>query len=282
MYISRKQRALIKTKVHPACVLTSNYLGTDLQKLLQYHSEYFARRYHPIRHFLPEHKNFRHPIWLTILFNAYIKRFGYAKKLRPKNWIFYGNLLLTRYGHKKQRKERKRKRERERERKRRERQSKRRNRSEKPVFNETLNETHKKTDKDCTIVLESSSSNSVEQSLENNCENQHVETTVAENHNQNDDTVTRELPKEISDSDKNTSNEKDSADDGDDEFGDETVDNIWNLDIQEVAALITESGNDENQLIEGINHCFAILLTSCVELFLQFFFCLFHANFSSR
>lgn len=253
MYISKKQRAKINNLIKPFYI-TSNYLETGLQSLLKFYSNYFARRRYPIQHFLPKFSNYRDTYRLTILFNAYNKKYGYAKKIRPITWIFYGDILLTKYGHKKKRKELKRKRKK----KRRQKHSTRRNQSEKSiaavVVVNAINESHKNDDKDkITIVLESSSSNSIEQSLDENHQNpveenaQQIETSTnhSENENENEnDTVTIELPKE---------NHSDGNVDGkDDEFDDEPVDNIWNLDIQEVAALITENGNDENQLTEGM------------------------------
>lgn len=245
MEISRKQRAKINKVIKPFYI-TSNYLGTGLKGLLIFYSDYFARRRYPIQHFLPKFSSYRDR--LTILFNAHNKKFGYASKRRPVTWKFYGYQLSTKYGHKKERKELKRKRKKERER--RQKLSIRRNRSEKqqPVVVNALNESHKN-DKieDGTILLESSSSNSVEQNLDETHQNsveknvQQIETST--NHNGND-TVTIGLPKE------NYSYAN--VDTNDDEFDDEQVDNIWDLDIQEVAALITENGNDEKQLTEGM------------------------------
>lgn len=104
-------------------------------------------------------------------------------------------------------------------------------------------------------MLEFSALNIVEQNPDENHQNQknHIEKDAAQQsdqlakHNGNE-TVTIELPNENhSDADENVINTKD------DEFNDEPVDNIWNLDIQEVAALITENGkDDEKQLTEGI------------------------------
>lgn len=242
MYISRKQRANINNVLKPF-YLTSNYLDTGLQSLLNFYSKYFARRRFPIQHFLPKYSN---PTRLTILFNAYNKKYGYAKKRRPVTWIFYGDILLTKYGHKKQRKELKRKRKKRR--KRRQKNSTRRNQPEKSIVVNALNESHKKDSSD-SIVVESSASKSVEQNPDVENDQNHSEKDAQQiekspNHN-GSDTVTIESRKEHH-SDANVINTKD------DEFNDEPVDNIWNLDIQEVAALITENGNDdEKQLTEG-------------------------------
>lgn len=257
MYISKKQRANINNVLKPF-YLTSNYLDTGLQSLLNFYAKYFARRRYPIQHFLPKYANCRDTYRLTILFSAYNKKYGYAKKRRPATWIFYGDILLTKYGHKKQRKELKRKRKKKR--KRRQKKSTHHNQSEKSIVVNALNESHKNDDNNERISeLESSASNSVEQNPDENHQNHRsTENDDAQqpdektaNHNENE-TVTIDVPEE-NDSDANVSNTKD------DEFSDEPVDNIWNLDIQEVAALITENGNDdEKQLTEGIksNKCF--------------------------
>lgn len=249
MYISRKQRANINNVLKPF-YLTSNYLDTGLQSLLNFYSKYFARRRYPIQHFLPKYSNCRETYRLTILYNAYNKKYGYAKKRRPVTWIFYGDILLTKYGHKKQRKELKRKRKKKRERS--QKTSARRNQSEKPVDVNALNESHKNHNNDSIVVLESSASNSVQQNPDENHENHNEEDAQkiekSTNHNGND-AVTIELPNE-NQSDANVLGAEDTKDD---EFNDEPVDNIWNLDIQEVAALITENGNDdEKQLTEGM------------------------------
>lgn len=256
MYISRKQRAIINSAVKPFYI-TSNYLGTGLQNLLKFYSKYFARRRCLVQHFLPTYKNCRDTYHLSILFNAYNKKGGYAKKCRPTTWIFYRNVLLTKYGHKKQKKELKQKRKKER--KRRQKQSTRVNRSEKSP--NPLNELHKKANADCVIVLESSSSNGAEanskENQENHAEKNDQQTEILANHNENE-TVTAELT---------NAKQSDEIAGKEIEFGDETVDNIWNLDIQEVAALITESVNDEKQLNEGISLCTHTLICfSIVEL----------------
>lgn len=241
MYISKKLRARINAAVQPYYI-TTNYLGSDLEKLLILYSKYFARcRYH-IRHFQPKYK-LCGDLSLVILFNAFKKKYGYDNGIRPINWVFYGNILLTKYGYKKQRKEQKllrRKRKRERKRRQKE-QSTRHNQTKKSV-DDASNETHKKAEKNGVIILEPSLSNRREQDPEKTLKNHADGKPTNENEN---DTLTAELSKEntTADTDTNT-NEKV------DEFDDETVDNIWNLDIQEVAALITESGNDEKQLTD--------------------------------
>lgn len=243
MYITRRQRARINKVLKPF-YLTSNYLETGLQSLVKFYAKYFAERRYPIRYFLPKFSSYRETYRLTILFNAYNRKYGYAKRRRPETWLFYGDKLLTKYGHKKKRIELKRKRRRRR--KLREKQFLRRNRAaqKSAVVHNLSIESHKNdTNKDNIIILESSSSsNCIEQNpIEENAQQIKIS---APNYNENIDAVTIELPKE-SHSDANVNTR-------DDEFGDEPVDNIWNLDIQEVAALITENGNDENQLTEGM------------------------------
>lgn len=248
MYISRRQRANINNVLKPF-YLTSNYLDTGIESLLNFYAKYFARRRHPIQHFLPKYSNCHDTYRLTILYNAYNKKYGYARKRSPTTWIFYGDIVLTKYGHKKQRKELKRKRKKRR--KRRQKNSNRHNQLEKPAGVNAPNESHKEDNNDPTIESESESSalasNSVEQNLDG-IHRDHIENDAPQieksPNNDGSGTVTTELPEENR-SDANVSTKED-------ELSDEPVDNIWNLDIQEVAALTTENGNDENQLTEGM------------------------------
>lgn len=108
MRISNKQRAIINSAVKPFKI-TSNYLGTGLQNLIKYYTKYFTKRRFTIVHLLPAYKKLNSHI-LTVLFNTYLPKGGYAKKRRPLTWRFYGNILLTKYGRRKQRKEQKKKR----------------------------------------------------------------------------------------------------------------------------------------------------------------------------
>lgn len=221
-------------------------MDTGIQSLLNYYSKFFARRRHPIRHFLPKFSSCHDTYRLTLLHNAYNKKYGYAKKRPPTTWIFYGDTLLTKYGHKKQRKELKRKRKKRR--KRRQKNSNRHNQSERPAVVHASNESHKKDNNDPKIESESPAlalvSNDVEQNLgetqRDHIENDEQQIEKSPNNN-GSGTVTTELPEEIrSDANANTK---------EDELCDEPVDNIWNLDIQEVAALITENGNDDEKLL---------------------------------
>lgn len=249
MYISKRQRANINNVLKPF-YLTSNYLDTGIQSLLNFYSKYFARRRHPIQHFLPKYSNCHDTYRLTILYNAYNKKYGYAKRRRPTTWIFYGDILLTKYGHKKQRKELKRKRKKRR--KRRQKNSNHRTQTEKPAVANASNESHKIDNNDRINESEESASASASKSVEQNLDENHRDhidneapLTESSPNNNGNDTVTVELPEEShSDAIRNTK---------EDEFSDEPVDNIWNLDIQEVAALITENGNDdEKQPNEGM------------------------------
>lgn len=237
MYISRKQRANINNVLKPF-YLTSNYLDTGIQSLLNFYAKYFARRRYPIQHFLPKYSNCRDTYRLTILFNAYNKKYGYAKKHRPTTWTFYGDILLTKYGHKKQRKELKRKRKKKR--KRHQKNSERRKKSEKQAA--AYNQLHKNDNNDSLIEVDASTSasNSVEQDLVKSHQNHIVNDGQQIEKSPNGcEPVTFELPKDANASTK------------DDEFNDEPDDNIWDLDIQEVAALITENGKDDEKQPNG-------------------------------
>lgn len=235
MYISKKQRAIINAAVKPFYI-TSNYLGAGLQNLLKFYSKYFAQLRYNIVHYSPTYKNYRHRHYLTVASNAFVRKGGYAKKRRPDTWTFYGNILLTKYGQKKQKQELKRRRKRAR------RQKKANNKKQQNAPNKS---THKLNDKECIIISESSTSNPNDVAKnpqnvdEKRCANEEVSKPADEI--ATDDTQKSDLSHENC-SDSNA---------GKDDYDDETVDNIWNLDIQEVAALITESGNDDNQLSES-------------------------------
>ncbi|XP_031631144.1 uncharacterized protein LOC116345684 [Contarinia nasturtii] len=109
MRISNKQRAIINSAVKPLKI-TSNYLGPGLQNLIKYYTKYFTKRRFSIVHHLPAYKNSKYNYILTVLFNAYVQKGGFAKKRHPHTWRFYGNTLLTKYGRKEQHKELKKKR----------------------------------------------------------------------------------------------------------------------------------------------------------------------------
>lgn len=111
MRISNKQRAIINSAVKPFKI-TSNYLGPGLQKLIKYYTKYFTKRRFSIIHQLPAYKNSRSNHILTVLFNTFLQKGGFAKKRRPLTWRFYGNTLLTKYGRKNQQNELKKRRKR--------------------------------------------------------------------------------------------------------------------------------------------------------------------------
>lgn len=277
MYITAKQRAIINRAVKP-CYITSNYLGTDLQDIVKYYCKYFWRRRYPIQHFLPAFRNRPTSFNLTILFNGYHKKYGFGKKnlARRINWKFHNMTFLTKYGLKAYRKERRRRRRRRRRQKRRQTCKSNDRRQSKKT---DANATHKITDENSVIVLESTSSNSVDRNVEESHQSDiaknawHVEATTGA-----DDTVTIENHSEAS---ANADTKRVELNDDDD-----TVDNIWNLDIQEVAALITESGSDEKQLAEGMKqtstqiyvatlfwpHFFGIFFSLILRNFQMFFF----------
>lgn len=225
MQISRKQRAIINSAVKPFYI-TSNYLGTGLQNLIKFYSKYFARRRFTIVHFLPTYKNSRNSHCLTVLYNAFLKRGGYAKKRRPITWNFYGNTLLTRYGRKKQRKVLK----------------NRRRKARRQKFNviepqpTVAVEDSKENSSDSVVIVPDDDSDPKESNATQKSEVENIPTPA----DQNAENVVTPTDDE-SDPNSNTENS---------DLGDEVVENIWNLDIQEVAALITETGNDEKQLSE--------------------------------
>lgn len=215
--ISNKQRAIINLAVKPFKI-TSNYLGTGLQNLIKYYTKYFSKRRYSIVHLLPAYKNSRNNVVLTVLFNSFVQKGGFATIRRPLTWNFYGNVLQTKYGRKKQRKEIKKERKKAR-----------------------LQKSNDATDKqsDVEIIEDTIATHStVSESNENNQdETIEANTTVPAAHPNS--TVTQDIPNNTSE--KETEKEKIDLDD-------EIVNNIWNLDIQKVAALITET--DENQLSE--------------------------------
>lgn len=230
MYISKKQRAIINSAVKPFYI-TSNYLGPGLKNLLKYYSKYFAQRRFSLVHFLPDFKNAKTSYILTVLFQTFVKKGGFAKKRRPITWTFYGNILLTKYGRKKQQKNLKRKRK----------LARRQRLCAKQ--NETICQQPEEIQKEIISIIESSSNDSVVDNYEVNSHAQikpnSIPANVAETKTNE---ATTEFPKECN-LDSNVAR----IDSG----GDDAVDNIWNLDIQEVAELITESGTDDKQLSES-------------------------------
>lgn len=251
MHISKKQRAIINSAVKPFYI-TSNYLGPGLQNLLKQYSRYFAQRRFSIRHFLPTYKTtVRNNYQLTVRFNGFFKKGGFAKKRRPTTTTFYGNTLLTKYGRKKQKKNLKRARK----------KAKREKRSAEQTA-ETCQQPAK-SPKEIINVAESSSNDSAVEPNQESCQAQeqteeHVPTKSTEpiepieSIEQIEDTSQSAIPTEIDTIDNVLPNESNSDSNAEKtDLGDDTVDNIWNLDIQEVAALITESGNDEKQLSES-------------------------------
>lgn len=233
--VSRKQRANINLVLKPFYV-TSRCFDSGIRSSVNFYSKYFARRRHPIRHFLPKYSICLDTFRLTILFNAYKKKFGYAKKRRPTTWIFCGNVLLTKYGHKKQQKKLKLKREKRR--KRRQRQTSH-NQFKKSAIAKASNELRENNNNNVRIIVSespASASKSVEQSIDENDHN-HMENDASIEILPDHDgmhSVQIEMPEENR-SDANVNMKED-------EFSAEPIDNIWNLDIQEVAALITENG----------------------------------------
>lgn len=223
MHISKKQRAIINSAVKPFYI-TSNYLGAGLQNLLNYYSKYFAHRRFSIAHFLPTYKNTRNTYLLTIQFNALFKKGGFAKKRRPITWTFYGNKLLTKYGRKKQKKQLKRKRKKAR-------------RQKLCAYRKiSTDQTNHGVDKNSIVnCVESSSNDNTTENSKSNCDDESIaQIAIPANRDETDKVITDIL---------NETNSESNTEKID--FGDDTVDNIWNLDIQEVAALITEGEADE-------------------------------------
>lgn len=221
MWISKKQRATINSAVKPFNI-TSNYLGPGLQKLIEYYSKFFAKHRYSIAHFLPAYKSSsKNSHILTVVFNTFLRKGGFAKKRRPITWKFYGNVLLTKYGKKKQQKEEKKK-------------------HKNVHLHKSSGETQYKAIE--TTKIQNEDDIAVENShLEHS--NQ-IDSKNLEEASTNVD-VDIHMPK-TSDTTYTSSKtiilgksvEKLGVDD-------ESVDNIWNLDIQKVAALITESGTDD-------------------------------------
>lgn len=232
MHISKKQRAIINSAVKPFYI-TSNDLGPGLQNLLEYYSKYFAQRRFSIIHFLPIYKNTRNSYLLTVRFNAFFKKGGFAKKRRPITWTFYGNTLLTKYGRRKQKKELKRKRKKAR----RQRACVRRKIT-------THQQPSKEKEKETINVAESSASSSNDSNSGNSkqtCDEENEQIPIPAKPVETDTVITDILKENNLDLNAEES-----------DFGDDTGENIWNLDIQEVAALITEGEQDENQLGESM------------------------------
>lgn len=217
MRISNKQRAIINSAVKPFKI-TSNYLGPGLQNLIKYYTKYFTKRRFTIVHLLPAYKKLNSHI-LTVLFNTFLPKGGYAKKRRPVTWRFYGNILLTKYGRRKQRKEQKKKRKKIRHQK----------SSEDVQPNVPNNEISPK-----NIVTDIDTDSNEKSTVVDDNDVFEVDLTPADT-----DESSNVAPNNINDAEANKDKNISS---------DENVDNIWNLDIQEVAALITEGENDEKQL----------------------------------
>lgn len=257
MWISKRQRATINSAVKPFNI-TSNYLGPGLQKLIKYYSKYFATRRFSIVHFLPAYKNSRSNHFLTVIFNKFLHKGGFAKKRRPITWKFYGNILLTKYGKKKQQKQAKKKRNTQYQPK----------SSATPLIQPIENE-------DKSIEVQNSQD-------EIDCNAHGAAAIELHSEQSNQDSVeNRPETSALIDTCKNSEITPNSADMVDDSencienlcFDDEAVDNIWNLDLQKVAALITEGGTDE-KLSESENakfsesKCIEILRHIYLELFL--------------
>lgn len=230
MRISNKQRAIINSAVKPFKI-TSNYLGPGLQNLIKYHAKYFTKRRFTIVHFLPTYKKLNSHI-LTVLFNKIFAKGGYAKRRRPVTWRFYGNILLTKYGRRKQRRE----------------QKKKRKKARCQESNALPSEDAKST----TIPISNSSVTPqlVDSDIDTDS-NEKINDDVIEiiskpvDEQEDSSTATSSNPNDTTDAESNK--DKPSS-------NDEIVDNIWNLDIQEVAALITEGTEgeiDENQSTES-------------------------------
>lgn len=216
MRISNKQRAIINSAVKPYKI-TSNYLGPGVQNLIKYYANYYIKRRFAIVHFVAAYKKLHSHI-LTVLFNKISAKGGYAKRRRPVTWRFYGNILLTKYGRRKQCREQKKKRKKARRQK-----SKDAKSTTKPISNVSAAPQLVATD----IDIDS---------------NEKIDDDVIEiiskpvDEAEDSSTATSSNPSDATDAeankDKPTSN-------------DEIVDNIWNLDLQEVAALITEGTEGE-------------------------------------
>lgn len=100
--LSKKQCAIINAAVKPF-ELTSRYIGSRVQKILEYHSKYFIQRRHTIICSAPVHNNNNH--FLTLLYNKKLsQKGGFIKKLERSTWNFYGISLQTKYGKKQHRK----------------------------------------------------------------------------------------------------------------------------------------------------------------------------------
>lgn len=106
MKISGKQCAIINSVIKPFKI-TSKYLSPRLHTILVYYCKYFHRRRHVIVHTTQKSKN---SYCLTLRFNYYTQRGGYAKRRRPRAWNFHGVSVQTKYGRKLQRRTQRRKR----------------------------------------------------------------------------------------------------------------------------------------------------------------------------
>lgn len=228
MLISNKQRAKVNSAAKPIGI-TTNFLGPGLQYLLKYYTKYYLKRRFSIVQYLTAYKNSKSSYILTIRFNKLVQKGGFAKKRLPLTWNFYGNVLLTKYGKKKQQKDLK-------------------NKQIKALRQKSTIETIDITDKPIEVeIIEDSVESNVESNEKNIDETIETRETVEvrETVETGDKTsiVTPINPNDLNEKVAETNKEKSSLDD-------EIVDNIWNLDIQEVAALIVGSELDEKQASE--------------------------------
>lgn len=94
--ISKKQCAIINAAVNPFRV-TTNYLSERLRKVIEYHAKYYSCCRFTVYIYTPVHKNQYH---LTLAYNRFRKRGGYAHPKRSTIHRFYGVPLQTVYGRK--------------------------------------------------------------------------------------------------------------------------------------------------------------------------------------
>lgn len=249
MRLSKKQHAILNWAVRPF-KLTTNILGAGLEKLTGYYAKYYAKRRISFMHQKPAYKNCTHRHYLTVRYNRIVRRFGYSRLFypRPSKWTFYGNEVLTKYGHRQNKKRQKwqKKRARKRrlkrkEQKERDRQAKVQKALDKPVAFVCLSDDSNSEQKKHENVEELNSTDAQDTAetvpiVENTQQAAPVAPVVLPTHEDslhaNDDAL---YPDDL---------EKDTDADGD------VIDNIWNLDIQKVAAIITENAPDDNPLDE--------------------------------
>lgn len=77
--------------------VTTHYLSERLRKVIEYHAKYYSRCRFTVIKYTPVHKNQYH---LTLEYNRYRKRGGYARPKRPTIHRFYGVPLQTVHGRK--------------------------------------------------------------------------------------------------------------------------------------------------------------------------------------